>query len=205
MIFLIAFVLSFIGSVPFSMINMAVANTAIRKGVWPGIWMGLGAAFIEFFQVVVALKFTWLFDGGGWLGNVLQMVAMMVFFAAGIYFFFFARVKAVEKVVQMDRKKRHAFVKGMGLSIINLLVIPYWIFYGTLLSEHGLLEHNNTYVVIFSLGAMLGAFALLVCYAFLGAKILSRSAQVTMWMNKFIGVMLFGFGVFQMLKWFQVV
>lgn len=178
---------------------MAVAHTAIRKGVLAGMWLGAGAALIEFFQVWIALKFTWLFAEGGLIGNVLQVVATIVFFAAGIYFFFFAKAKPASEDSPLGAggKRRHEFVKGMGISMLNLMVIPYWIFYGTLLTEHGLLERENVYVFIFAAGATAGAFALLVCYALLGAKILSKSETVTRWVNKFIGVVLIGFGVYQ--------
>ena len=82
--FFVALVLSFVGSLPFGMINMAVAYMAIQKGVKAGIWMGAGAALVEFFQVYIALKFTWLFAEGGVLGNVFHIVATLVFFIAGL-------------------------------------------------------------------------------------------------------------------------
>lgn len=200
MTFLIAFALSFIGSLPFGIINMAVAHNAINKGVRAGIVMGLGAALIEFFQVLVALKFTWLFAEGGVVGQALQLVAMVVFFAAGFYFLFFAKAKPSELKEEEKEKGGHDFVKGMGISMLNLMVIPYWIFYGTLLTENGLLERENIYVLIFAAGATAGAFALLVCYAFLGARILSKSETVTRWVNKFIGVVLVGMGIWQLVE-----
>ncbi|MCP4009704.1 MAG: LysE family transporter, partial [Proteobacteria bacterium] len=114
--------------------------------------------------------------------------------------FFFAKAKPASEEDRLKGKRGHEFVKGMGISLLNLLVIPYWIFYGTLLTEHGLLERENIYVLIFAAGATAGAFALLVCYAFLGAKILSKSESVTRWVNKFIGLVLIGFGVYQVGK-----
>lgn len=58
--FFIALGLSFIGSLPFGMINMTVAHTAIRKGMQAAIFTALGAALVELIQVFIALKFTWL-------------------------------------------------------------------------------------------------------------------------------------------------
>lgn len=197
MTFLIAFGLSFIGSLPFGMINMAVAHTAIHKGVRAGIIMGLGAALIEFFQVWVALKFTWLFAEGGTMGNVLKILAAIIFFAAGIYFIFFAKTKTAELNTVIRVKKRRVFFKGMGISLLNVMVIPYWIFYGTLLTENNLLERENTDVLLFAAGATGGAFVLLISYAFLGAHILKKSETVTRWVNVFIGVVLIGMGIWQ--------
>ena len=201
-VFFIALFLSFIGSLPFGMINMAVAHTAIQKGVRAGIWMSLGAALVELFQVYIALKFTWLFEEGGALDNAIQIIAIIVFFAAGIYFLFFAKNK--KKIMENKKheiKKRNEFAKGMAISSLNLMVIPYWIFYGTLLMENGWLEKEDKTVMVFSFGAMAGAFLLLVVYAYLGDGVLSRSEQITKWVNKFIGVILIGFGVYQVVKW----
>ncbi len=199
--FLIALFLSFIGSLPLGMINMAVANTAIRKGVNAGIFVGMGAALVELFQVFIALKFSWLFQEGGTFGNIIQIIAVIVFFTAGIYFLFFAKTKSKEIEFITETKKRYELIKGMGISSLNVMVIPYWIFYGTLLIENGWLEKDDKTVFIFSLGAMTGAFLLLVVYAFLGDKVLSKSEQITRWVNKFIGVVLIGFGIYQMVRW----
>lgn len=198
--FLIALFLSFIGSLPFGMINMAVAHTAIQKGVRAGIFMGMGAALVELFQVFIALKFTWLFKEGGLFGDIIQLIAVVVFFSAGIYFLFFAKAQPEKIVLKTGTKKRYEFIKGMGVSSLNVMVIPYWIFYGTLLMEQGWLEKDHANVFVFSVGAMTGAFLLLVTYAYLGDKVLSKSEQVTRWVNKFIGVVLIGFGVYQVLK-----
>lgn len=199
--FLIALFLSFIGSLPFGMINMAVAHTAIQKGMRAGIYMGMGAALVELLQVFIALKFTWLFEEGGLFGNMIQIIAIVVFFSAGIYFLFFAKSNRKQIENKAATKRRHDFIKGMGVSSLNIMVIPYWIFYGTLLMENGWLEKDDKNVIVFSFGAMTGAFLLLVVYAYLGDRVLSRSEVITRWVNKFIGVVLIGFGVYQLLKW----
>ena len=195
--FLMAFGLSFIGSLPFGMINMMVAHTAIRKGLKFAVWAAAGAALVELFQVFVALKFTWLFTENAEVGRTFQVIATVVFFAAGIYFFFFAKTKPAISEKEFNGRRRNEFFKGMLVSSLNLMVIPYWIFYGTILSTNDLLVKDNLHVLIFSTGTMFGTFSLLVCYALLGTKILSKSEQVTRWVNKFIGVLLFGFGIYQ--------
>ena len=59
--FLLGFVFSFIGSIPFGMINLTVVDTTIHKGLRAGIVLGLGAAIIEFFQAIIAVLFTHIF------------------------------------------------------------------------------------------------------------------------------------------------
>ena len=137
--------------------------------------------------------------------RIFQIVAIVVFFAGGTYFFFFAKSKPSISDEEVKPNKRGDFLRGMGISSLNLMVIPYWIFYATLLPANGILIKDNAHVVAFSIGTMSGTFSLLVCYALLGAKILSKSEQITRWVNKFIGLLLIGFGLWQVLKMVGVV
>ncbi|MBK9014476.1 MAG: LysE family transporter [Saprospiraceae bacterium] len=198
--FFIAYGLSFIGSLPFGMINMTVAHAAIRKGMQAAIFTAFGAAIVELIQVFVALKFTWLFAENPGVERIFQIIATVVFFAGGIYFFFFAKSKPDVSETDVKPSKRGDFFRGMFISSLNLMVIPYWIFYATLLTTNDLMVHDNPHVIVFSFGTMFGTFTLLVLYAFLGAKILSKSEQITRWVNKFIGLLLIGFGAWQVIK-----
>lgn len=201
--FAIAYGLSFIGSLPFGMINMTVAYTAIQKGMRYAIWTAAGAALIEFIQVFIALKFTWLFSENAGVERIFQIIATIVFFIGGIYFFFLAKAKS--PTVEMTHgRRRNEFFKGLMISSLNVMVIPYWIFYATLLSTNDILVKDNPHVFVFSAGTMLGTFSLLIGYALLGARILSRSVQITKWVNKFIGLLLFGFGVYQLIGLWSV-
>ncbi|MBK8565455.1 MAG: LysE family transporter [Saprospiraceae bacterium] len=203
--FFIAFGLSFIGSLPFGMINMTVAHTAIRKGLAHGIITAVGAALVELVQVFIALKFTWLFNENPSVERIFQTVATVVFFAGGIFFMFFAKSKPNIAESEEKPSKRGDFMRGVGISSLNLMVIPYWIFYATLLTTNGIMVKDNPHVIAFALGVAGGTFTLLVCYALLGAKILSKSEQITGWVNKSIGLLLIGFGVFQVLKMLEIV
>ena len=200
MIFLLGIAISFIGSLPFGMINMAVAHTAIRRGMGPALAMAAGASLIEFLQAFVSLKFTAIFTGNPTIEHIFEAIASVVFIAGSIYFFFFAKTKASTGDDEPPVKRRHEFMKGIFLSAINVMAIPYWIFYGTLLAANGWLKMENLPVAIFSLGTMAGTFGLLVLYSLLGVKILRRSETITRWVNRFIGLVLLGFGVYTLGK-----
>ena len=155
---------------------------------------------MEFFQVFIAIKFTWLFTENPATDFWFKLVATVVFFAAGTYFFFFAKMRRKVPEEQQVNSRRSEFFKGALVSSLNLMVIPFWIFYGTLLAANGLLVKDDQHVLAFSCGTVFGTFTLLLLYALLGDRILSRSAQITLWVNKFIGLALYGFGVYQLVK-----
>jgi threonine/homoserine/homoserine lactone efflux protein len=195
---LLGYGLSFIGSLPFGIINMTTAHTAIRKGLTAALWFAFGASLVEFLQVLIALKFTWIITENPTTERALQTISILVFFGAGAYFLFFAKSKPPSTKPETPGKRRHELLKGMLVSTLNVMAIPYWIFYGTLLSAQGWLEKDNDLVLVFAAGTVLGTFSLLALYALLGDKILRKSEQVTRWVNKFIGLVLFGFGVYQL-------
>jgi threonine/homoserine/homoserine lactone efflux protein len=203
--FLIAFAISFVGSIPFGMVNMTVAHTAIRKGMTHALFMALGVSLVELLQAYVAIKFTWLFNENPVVERIFQIVAAIVFFAGAIYFLFFAKATSNVAEAENPGRRRNDFIRGMFISSLNLMIFPYWIFYATLLTANGLFIKDDAHVAIFALGTAVGTFALLVCYSLLGAKILSKSEQITRWVNKFIGLLLLGFGVYQLLKMLEIV
>ena len=54
-LFLLCTGFSFVGTIPFGMVNMAVADIAIRKGMQAGILFSLGAAIVEFGQGMITV------------------------------------------------------------------------------------------------------------------------------------------------------
>lgn len=198
--FLIAVLISFAGSLPFGMVNMAVAHTAIQKGMGPAMFMAAGVCLVELIQAYVALKFTWLFNENAQIERIFQIIAMLAFFGGGIYFLFFAKPKpATDEEVPVG-KRRNEFYKGIFLSSINLLAIPFWISFAAILTANDLLERDDLHVFVFAVGTAVGTFGLLFFYSMLGAKVFNKSEQIKKWINKFIGLLLVGFGLFQIYK-----
>jgi threonine/homoserine/homoserine lactone efflux protein len=190
--------LSFIGSLPFGIINMTVAHTAIYKRLSAALLVALGAIVVEFFQVIIALKFTYLFDESGTVSQVLKILAIIVFLVAGVYYLFFARTKSPEKKEENPGNLRNEFLKGMVISSLNVMAIPFWIFYGAYLTANECLVHENKYILIFAVGTMAGTFILLFCYALLGKRIMRKSELVTLWVNRSVGTILVILGIYQL-------
>ena len=198
--FFIAFAVSFIGSLPFGMVNTSVAHTALRKGMTAAMFMAVGVSLVELVQTYVALKFTWLFNENAQVERIFQIIATVMFLAGGVYFLCFAKAKPASTEAEPPGRRRNDFMKGMLFSSLNLMAIPFWISFAAILTANGLLEKDDLHVFVFAVGTAVGTFGLLVCYSLLGARILSKSEQITRWVNKFIGLLLIGFGTWQIFK-----
>lgn len=180
---------------PAGMINMSVAEMSIRRGRPAGILMALGAAFVEFFQIFVAIKFASIINGSPAFDMTLNVLATIIFVSLTIYYFFYA--KPVNPGQGVDVPKYRTFFRGMAVSSLNVLVFPYWIFISTYLNTNDLLDLSYTNIAIFSLGGMAGGFGLFAVYACLADFIIKRSKNVASYVNKVIGALFLLLSVYQ--------
>ncbi len=195
----LGFVLSFIGSLPLGIINTTVAQTTIRRGLRAGLWVAVGASLVELVQSFVSIKFTQILVADPLFQRCFDALALLVFLGLGVYYIFLAKPAALHPHGQ-EGGRRSAFWKGVFVSSMNVLVIPYWIFYSGFLHQHGLLEYDLPLIGTFCLGVMLGTFALLLLYAALGLFILRKGEHWTRLVNPFLGVLFLGLAVFQAWK-----
>ncbi|MCR9286061.1 MAG: LysE family translocator [Bacteroidetes bacterium] len=198
--FSLGFILSFIGSLPLGIINMTVAETAIKKGFKAGLMIAIGASFVELIQAFIALKFTWIFVENPAVESALDIIALIVFWGLGLYYFFIAQPAQPKGNKEEENSKMSGFLKGMAVSSVNVLVFPYWIFYGTYLTTNGWMQMEDEFVYTFVIGVMMGTFTLLFLYAKLGLLITNRAERLTSYVNKFIGLVFIAFGIYQACK-----
>lgn len=193
----LGYILSLIGSLPLGMINMAVADEAINKGFKAGMIIAFGAAVVEFLQAFIALKFTYLFTENPKVDLVIQWGVIPVFIVLGLYYLFKKPNTASSK---KNVESVSGFFKGMMLSTLNMLAIPYWVFYGTYLNSEGILVYENVYIIVFALGVMFGGLTLFTAYAKLGLLVVEKMDKARFYTNRFIGILFLGFGVFQLIR-----
>ncbi len=194
-LFAIAIGLSFLGSLPPGMISLTVVQTRLKYGLSRAIWMAAGAAFVEIFQVIVAVVFAGWFVQGGWLSNILDTIALVVFVGLAGYFFW-----APVREISTDSSrtgKAIGFAKGMGISALNVLVFPFWIFYSGLLIAEGWMDNSLEHLLTFSLGVSLGTFGVLLAYAYAAGFVIKRVKELLWYSQKFVGAMFLLFSFLQ--------
>jgi threonine/homoserine/homoserine lactone efflux protein len=159
--------LSFIGSIPFGTINVTTAETAMREGMRVAVWVALGAALIEWGQSLICLLFSgYLTDHPG-IVNIFEWASLPIFLGLAVYFF--RRKDKTPETSSRKGSRRHGFVKGVIVSVLNFLAIPYWIFYAVYLESIGWINLDSTaLIVLFSIGVVTGTFFILLVYAKLG-------------------------------------
>ncbi len=184
-IFFIGFIASFIGSLPIGMLNMTVMEISFSKSLKQGVLFSAGAAFTEFFQAIIAIKFSsWFLEN--------PTVEMMIKLSVIPVLLFFGVVHLRKKLNSSTLKENKTgsysgFSKGMFLSGINPISIPFWVFYAVWFQSMGWISFETFPAVMFVIGITLGTFVCLSLYGKVGQYVFSRIAILNLWMNKIVG------------------
>ncbi|MFN0215639.1 MAG: LysE family translocator [Saprospiraceae bacterium] len=186
--------LSLLGSLPPGLISLSVSQTSITKGLTAALTLALGASVAEFFQAWSAVCLTDWFLSHHETERIFRWAAVPVFFVAGIYLLFVA--KSVSQPVNISKRSWSGqFLKGVVISLFNLLAIPYWFVYCGWLRVEGWWEPGLFSTLIFSLGVSIGTMLALLLYAWLGQLLLMRSGQMGQSANRIIGLIFIGLGI----------
>jgi threonine/homoserine/homoserine lactone efflux protein len=186
---LLGVILSFIGSIPFGTINVTVLESAITRGFRAAFWVVIGAAIIEFLQALISLKFSELLTRNPVTEQIILWLSIPIFIALGIYFLRQRRVQAREVHGYSHRK---GFLKGVIVSALNVLAIPYWIFYGTYLTSIAWIDPSQDInILLFSLGVLAGTITILLTYARLGIYAQAKFSKITHYITPGVAIFLF--------------
>jgi threonine/homoserine/homoserine lactone efflux protein len=197
--FLIGFVVSYLFSLPPGMISLNVLQTTIQKGLLSAFWLALAAVLIESVQAFVGVKFSEWINQHENLKLGLEMFVIPVFLALGIgnVVIGIKTIRNKDKASLQPKKTIGSFWKGLIVSALNPVAIPFWVVWATGISEKNLLVMETSHILVFVFGTTLGTLACLMTYAVLSAVIAKRIHAVKIWMNIIIGVLFIGLAIAQ--------
>lgn len=127
--------------------------------------MAAGASLIVFFQALVAILMARYISTHPSVRIMLLRLGLVVLVLLSIYFFVKSRLK--QKPIKTKKfKAKTSFLKGMGISFINVFPIPFFVVISTLFNTGTDLDYDKWGVVFFSLAAALGTFSTLYLYLY---------------------------------------
>jgi len=172
-IFFTGLFISFLGTLPLGVLNVAAAQLAVNAGIEAAVCFSLGATLVEMGYVRLSLVamgwvqrrsslFRWL----QWLSVAIVLVmAMASFVTAGHGAGHGAVLDGVGFSGLHSGPVFHSglvlyFISGMLLSAVNPLQIPFWFGWSTVLITKGVLlaraDHYNRYIAGIGLGTLAG-------------------------------------------------
>lgn len=185
MLFLIAFVLGFIGYLPPGNINLTVVQLSVgeEKRRWQA-FIAL-AAIMEFVYCFGSLS------GIQVLRKDLQLIAALNW-SSVVIFFVLGLVSILHKEKEESRKTLFSsgIKRGVLVAIFNPLQIPFWLIWGAYVMENGWVKSTSTSIALFSGVCSVGTIAVLYMYAVAGKKVVEKLNVNKNRLNTIIGVLL---------------
>lgn len=194
LLFFAGILLSLFGSLPPGLISLSVAQTSIYRGMLSAMIVASGAAAAEFFQAWAAVALSDWFLRHPAAAQGFQWATLPVFFFLGTYLFFFAP-SAPASVRAVSAPAAGQFAKGVLISAFNLLAVPYWFVYCGWLRMEGWWQEGLFFTLVFAAGVSIGTLSALWLYAWLGHKMVQRSALVGRYANRSIGILFWVIGL----------
>ncbi len=157
------------------LINMTVAKISLREDKSRALMLGSGASVVVFFQALIATFFARFIDQRTDINHLIQEVGIGIFILLSFYFFFFAQKKKIQNEEVIISSKRSHFFMGMFLSLINVFPIPFYVILSITLGSYDYFQFEKPFIILFSLGASLGALSVFYLYANFIRRIESRT------------------------------
>ncbi|WP_343705283.1 lysine transporter LysE [Flavobacterium sp.] len=182
------FIAAAIGTIPPGLLNMTAAKIKMKEGKKNALSFVIGAVLIIFFQAYVAVLFARVIDNRPDVVTLLREAGFIIFSILTIYFLFFAKDPIAKKKTKIKKSsKKSRFFLGMLLSGLNFFPIPYYVVVSVTLASYKLFIFENSIILTFVLGSVLGAFGILYSYIAFFGRIEKKTDYFMRNMNTIIG------------------
>lgn len=185
-LFLITYFAALAGVIPPGLINMSVAKTCVQHGRKNGYLVAIGASVVVIFQALIAVLLAKYIFGNPFVQNILLRTGLVIFLIMAVFFFIKAKKSKVKKVKISSKRGLKSFGKGVGISVINILPIPYFCALGAGLNVSGKVSYDALSISLFVLAAAMGTFTTLYFYVIFFARIEKRSESFAKYSNYFM-------------------
>ena len=197
-VFLIGFLFSFIGSIPPGTLNISVIQLSLSNRFDAAVRFALAAAIIEYPYAFIAVKFAGLITASPWIATHFTLLAAMVMLLLGAINLF---QKDTSGSVML-KFRESGFRKGVILSLLNPLAIPFWIGVTAYLKSIGWIRLPTLFEQgMYVFGVSVGTFVLLYLLALLARKftnVLQRQSLI----RKIPGIIFIFLGFYALAKHF---
>lgn len=189
--------MAYVGLISPGMLNMTVLKTRLNVGKIESVKFALGAAVIIFFQAGIALFFAEFLIENPKVIAFLKMAGVFVFFILAIFFFMLSRKK-----MEAKRKisKGNYFFKGMAMSSVNMLAIPFYLGISIYLGSINKIIIEQPYIFLFILGAAIGSFLLFYTYIFFAKVISNKISFIATNINIILSLLFLSLGIYTLIK-----
>lgn len=183
---LLGFVIASLGSITPSFLNLTVVKYSLRNGKKSTFYLIAGYATVLFFQANL----------GAYLANILmknsEYITLIQQIGTGILFllsinFFRIHFSSKEKKKEKEIPKSKSYFYGILMSLLNMMAIPFYFTFISLLIGFEYFEYNLLNAFYFSIGSTIGSFTLYTIYAIVAKNIEHKLTFIASKMDFILG------------------
>jgi threonine/homoserine/homoserine lactone efflux protein len=195
---IIAFILSFAGSIPPGSINLTVVQLGLENKLRTALRFSVAASLIEYPYAWIAVKFEKLITSSPVITDNIQIISAVVLILLGLINVW-PRSEAPSRY--FSKLSKSGYRRGLLLGVLNPLAIPYWIGITAYLQGQQWIDLSSpARLHAYLAGVFLGALLLLVLLAYLSKKIMTGLTQFP-WIQKIPGLLLLALGLYSITEY----
>jgi threonine/homoserine/homoserine lactone efflux protein len=195
--FSIAFFFSFIGSIPPGTVNLQMIQLGLERRMDIAWRFAIAAAIMEYPYAWLAIEFQNLITTSTFITNNFKLLAAIVMIVLGIL-----NLWSTQKPGAFAKKfNESGFRRGLVLSILNPMLLPFWIGMTAYLKSVNWIRLSSTaQVQSYLLGVTLGSLCILILLAYLAKKLVSEFSTHP-FLKKIPGVTMLILGFYALIKY----
>lgn len=167
-VFLVGAIFSFIGSIPPGTLNLCVLQLGLEKKIGAALRFALAVSIVEYPYTWIGVQFEyWITSSPAVIQNF-ELLTAVVMTAIGIL-----NIWSAQRPTKFaTRFNESGFRRGIILSILNPMAIPFWIGVTAYLKAQGWIDLSNTAKLhAYILGTSVGAMVLLTLFTYLARRL----------------------------------
>lgn len=198
-LFLSAFTISFLGSLPLGSLNLTITNISLQIGYYSALNFAIGAILVE--VLMVRLSYTAIVQLEKYkpLIKKLNWVSIVVLVTLS-FFFISASFKASTTYSTGSIKLEYPILWGALLSFLNPLHLPFWMAWSSILKSKGLLTSQLINQINYLFAIALGTGLAFCLYAILGTELTTFLQNKAYLVNGMIGFTFLVIAIIQLFK-----
>jgi threonine/homoserine/homoserine lactone efflux protein len=167
-VFVLGTLFSFIGSIPPGTLNVSVLQLGLEKKVKTALRFALAVSIIEYPYAWIAVEFESLISKSPWIAENLQLITAVAMTTLGVFTIWSAQKPSTFSV----KFNESGFRRGLLLSILNPMAIPYWTGATAYFKAQGWIDLSSQSLIhSYVFGTSVGAMLLLTLFTFMAARL----------------------------------
>jgi threonine/homoserine/homoserine lactone efflux protein len=169
-VFAIAFLVSFIGSIPPGTINITGMQLSIQGHRRAAFYFVLGASITELIYAGITVRFQIYLSSKPEFTVFFDVISSLVLLSLGVVNLF--AKNQTKKLVDKSNtlSAQNGFGRGVVLSLLNPLTIPFWLMVTAFLQNQSWVQLDETGYWVYILGIAAGTFLLLLSVNNIGVR-----------------------------------